>query len=43
MNIIHVRMPCDVKSLACQCAMPGVVKSGGTGGALPIINEIQSR
>lgn len=42
MHIIHVRMPCDVKSLACQCAMPGVIKSSGSG-ALPTINEVQSR
>ncbi|PKQ17168.1 MAG: hypothetical protein CVT67_01635 [Actinobacteria bacterium HGW-Actinobacteria-7] len=43
MKIIHVRMPCDVKSLACQCAMPDLVKSAGAGGAFPTINDVQSR
>ncbi len=42
MKIIHVRMPCDVKSLACQCQTPNLVKSSGVG-SLPAINDIQSR
>jgi redox-sensing transcriptional repressor len=41
MNIIHVRMPCDIKSLACQCHRTGVAKT--TTGVLPAIGDVQSR
>ncbi|MBI5230996.1 MAG: redox-sensing transcriptional repressor Rex [Coriobacteriales bacterium] len=42
MAVTHVRMPCDIKSLACQCHLPGAVKADATG-VMPPINEMQSR
>jgi redox-sensing transcriptional repressor len=42
MNIVHVRMPCDIKSLACQVALPGAVRTGGHG-SLPIVGGMHSR
>jgi NADH/NAD ratio-sensing transcriptional regulator Rex len=42
MNVVHVRMPCDIKSLACRCALPDGVTETGTG-VMPSINAMGSR
>jgi len=42
MSVTHVRMPCDIKSLACQCQLPNAVSGDGSG-VLPSIGGVQSR